>query len=455
MTTTVRFAPSPTGFIHIGNARTALFNWLFARKTGGRFVFRLDDTDRARSRQEYADAIAEDLAWLGIRPDESVRQSDRIARYEAVKAELIGRGLLYPAYETAEELDYGRKRRRARGLPPVYDRAALRLTAEDRAKLEAEGRRPHWRFLLPNHDGDPLNPAHREVKWDDLCRGPETVDLGSLSDPVLVREDESYLYTLPSVVDDVDMGVTHVIRGEDHVTNTGVQIAIFEALAGRRPEFGHHNLLTDAGGEGLSKRTGALSLRSLREKGLEPEAVAVLAVNIGTSHQVEPIRALDDLVAGFDLAATSKSAAKFDAGDLDHLNARTVHTMPFEAVAGRLTERGIAPDPAFWAAVSGNCAVFADVDRWWQVVAGDVTPVIAAEDGEFVAAAADLLPQEPWDGETFRAWTAALKERTGRKGKGLFMPLRLALTGLDHGPELAPLMPLIGRARVLARLTRA
>jgi glutamyl-tRNA synthetase len=450
MSVVVRFAPSPTGRIHIGNARTALFNWLFARKHGGRFLLRFDDTDRARSTEAFAEGIAEDLAWLGIQPGSVFRQSDRFARYDAVKADLAARGLLYPCYETAEELDYARKRRRARGLPPIYDRAALRLTADDRARLEAEGRRPHWRFRLPDPPASG-EPCH--VHWDDLCRGPETVDLASLSDPVLVREDGTYLYTLPSVVDDVDLGVTHVIRGEDHVTNTGVQIAIFEAIAGRSPAFGHHNLLTDVSGEGLSKRTGALSLMSLRERGLEPEAVAALAAGIGTSRAVEPIASLDDLVGGFDLADTSKSAARFDPAELDHLNARTVHGLAFSAVAARLEERGIPADPHFWEVVKGNCAVFAEVDVWWRVVNGPVEPVVAAEDRDFIAAAAALLPEAPWTGETFRTWTAAVKEATGRKGRGLFMPLRLALTGLDHGPELAPLLPLIGPDATRARLS--
>ncbi|WP_181705278.1 glutamate--tRNA ligase [Chthonobacter rhizosphaerae] len=453
MSATVRFAPSPTGYIHIGNARTALFNWLLARRAGGRFILRLDDTDRARSTDAFAAAIAEDLAWLGVRPDQVVRQSDRFGRYDAVKADLVTKGLLYPAYETAEELEYGRRRRRARGLPPVYDRAALRLTADDRARLEAEGRQPHWRFLLPNFAADPFQPERREVHWDDLCRGPQTVDLGSLSDPVLIRADGTYLYTLPSVIDDLDLGVTHVIRGEDHVTNTGVQIAIFEALGGPVPAFGHHNLLTDASGEGLSKRTGALSLRSLREKGLEPEAVAALAVGIGTSHAVEPVASLDDLAAGFDPAAASRSAARFDPADLDHLNARTVHALPFERAAPRLQALGIPPDPAFWSAVAGNCATFAEASLWWRVVTGEgLTPIIAEEDRAFLGDAARLLPPEPFDADTFRAWTGALKDATGRKGRALFMPLRLALTGLDHGPEMAALLPLVGRAETLRRL---
>ncbi|WP_075216639.1 glutamate--tRNA ligase [Mongoliimonas terrestris] len=454
MTLTVRFAPSPTGYIHIGNARTALFNWLMVRRHGGRFVLRLDDTDRARSTDAFAAAIAEDLAWLQVRPDQVVRQSDRFDRYDAVKAALVAKGLLYPAYETAEELDYGRRRQRARGLPPVYDRAALRLTADDRARLEAEGRAPHWRFLLPNFTADPFEPERREVHWDDLCRGPQTVDLGSLSDPVLIRADGTYLYTLPSVIDDIDLGITHVIRGEDHVTNTGVQIAIFQALDGTVPAFGHHNLLTDTSGEGLSKRTGALSIRSLRDRGLEPEAVAALAVGIGTSHAVEPVASVDALAAGFDPADASKSAARFDPADLDALNARTVHALPFERVAPRLAALGAPADPAFWAAVAGNCATVAEARTWADVVAGTgLTPVIAEEDRAFVAEAARLLPAEPFDGDTFRAWTNALKAATGRKGRGLFMPLRLALTGLDHGPEMAALLPLIGRDEALRRLS--
>lgn len=452
MTVAVRFAPSPTGLLHIGNARPALYNWLFARRHGGTFLLRFDDTDAGRSTEDNVRAIREDLAWLGIRPDAEMRQSDRTGRYDAIKADLIARGLLYPAYETAEDLEYARRRRMARGRPPIYDRAALRLTPDDRARLEAEGRRPHWRFLLPNHGGDPFASRRTEIHWDDLSRGRETVDLGSLSDPVLIREDGSYLYTLPSVVDDVDAGITHVIRGEDHVTNTGVQIALFEAIAGRAPAFAHLNLLSDASGEGLSKRTGALSLRSLREDGYESLAVAALAVNTGTSRAVDPIASLDELAATLDLAAVSRSAARFDTADLDALNARTLHHLPFDAVADRLPALGVPADPVFWSAVRGNCARFTDVAGWWSVVTGPVPPAADAEDRGFLAASATVLPPEPWDGETFKAWTATLREVTGRKGRTLFMPLRLALTGLDHGPELAALLPLIGRDEVIRRL---
>ena len=444
MTPTVRFAPSPTGRIHIGNARTALFNALFARRQGGRFILRFDDTDTERSRQEYADAIETDLAWLGIAPDLTVRQSARGALYDAAAARLRAAGTLYPCYESAEELDRRRKRQQARGLPPVYDRAALDLTAEDRAKFEAEGRRPHWRFLL----------ARTDVAWDDLVRGESHIDCASLSDPVLVREDGSYLYTLPSVVDDIDLGVTHVIRGEDHVTNTAVQLQLFAALAssdgGPAPTFAHHNLLTTASGEGLSKRSGALSIGGLREAGTEALAVAALAVLVGTSDAVQPIESLDELGALFNLAHVSRTPARFDPAELQHLSARTLHTMPYGAVAARLAAADIADGEAFWLAVRGNLERFDDVAVWHAVTDGTITPV--REDPGFLAEAAALLPPEPWDQGVWAAWTAAVKTGSGRKGRALFHPLRLALTGRDTGPELAALLPLIGRERALARL---
>ena len=437
---TVRFAPSPTGFIHIGNARTALFNALLARKAGGRFILRFDDTDVARSRAEYADAIEADLAWLGIAPDLVVHQSARVALYDAAADRLRAMGRLYPCYETADELDRKRKRQQARGLPPVYDRAALELSAEDRARLEAEGRRPHWRFLLDRV----------EVTWDDLIRGESRIDCASLSDPVLVREDGSYLYTLPSVVDDIDLEITDVIRGEDHVTNTAVQIQLVEALGGAVPRFGHHNLLTTASGEGLSKRSGALSLGGLREAGIEALAVAALAVLVGTSEAVQPVESLDALGALFDLKHVSRNPARFDVAELENLSARTLHTLPFAAAAPRLQAAGIAPDEAFWLAVRGNLTRFDEVAVWHAVVAGEIAPV--REDPAFLAEAATLLPAEPWDAATWSAWTGALKAATGRKGRALFHPLRLALTGRETGPELAALLPLMGRERALARL---
>jgi len=453
MTVTVRFAPSPTGNIHIGNARTALFNWLFARQHGDRFILRFDDTDTARSRQEYADQIQKDLFWLGIHPDVVVHQSARFDTYAAAVERLKEAGLLYPCYETAEELERRRRIRLSRRLPPVYGREALRLTAAERADFEREGRKPHWRFLLPNFSTDPFAPARTEIHWDDIIRGPQTVDLASMSDPVLVREDGSYLYTLPSVVDDIELGITHVIRGDDHVTNTGAQIALFRALGAAPPAFGHHNLLTSATGEGLSKRTGALSIASLAEAGLEPMAVASLAVLIGTSESVSACPDLDSLAARFDPAATSRGTSRFDPADLDVLNRALLHGMDFAAVAERLAARGIADKRAapFWLAVRGNIDRFAEVDIWWAIVNAPPEQQLAADDLAFVRQAFDMLPSEPWSGDTWKAWTDRVKQASGRKGRALFMPLRIALTGRESGPELAALLPLIGREGTLAR----
>ncbi len=441
--TLVRFAPSPTGYLHIGNARPALLNALFARRHGGKFLLRLDDTDLARSTEAFAQAAREDLEWLGIVPDLFARQSDRKAEHDAAAERLKAAGRLYPCYETPEELDRRRKRQLGRGQPPIYDRAALKLTAEERAAFEAEGRRPHWRFLLDA----------RTVSWDDLVRGPAHIDCASLSDPVLIREDGTYLYTLPSVVDDIDFGITHVIRGEDHVTNTGVQVQIFEALGAPVPVFGHHNLLTTADGEGLSKRLGHLSLRGLREAGYEPAAVRSLAVLTGSAESVRAVEGFDELAGLIDLSEISRAPAKFDESDLDGLNARLVHAMPYAEAAERLRAMGVpdAQAEAFWLAVRANLGKVAEAAEWWRVVEGPVASRI--EDAALIAAARETLPEGPFDGETWKTWTGAVKARTGAKGRGLFMPLRLALTGLEHGPDLAGLLPLIGRERALERLS--
>ncbi|WP_421695866.1 glutamate--tRNA ligase [Aestuariivirga sp.] len=438
MATTVRFAPSPTGRIHIGNARTAILNWLMALKSGGQFVLRYDDTDTVRSTTEFADGIAADLDWLGIKPHRVEWQSKRFGRYDEVAAKLREDGRLYPCFETADELDRRRKRQLARGAPPIYDRAALKLTDEEKRAFEAEGRKPHWRFRL---DG-------RIVVWDDIIRGPQHIDTTGLSDPVLVREDGSYLYTLPSVIDDIDMEITHVIRGEDHVVNTAVQIEITEALGGHVPHYAHHSLLTGADGKGLSKRLGSLSIASMREGGLEPMAVVSHAALLGTSDNIHPCADYAELVAGFDLGKLSRAPARFDEAELLHLNAKLLHHLPWEAVKHRLPQ----DSEAFWLAIRGNIERLSDASVWHQVITGDVTPAVAEEDREFIAAARSLLPPEPWGTGTWKAWTDAVKAATGRKGKPLFMPLRLALTGLGHGPELAQLLPLIGPERALERL---
>lgn len=437
-----RFAPSPTGLLHVGNARTALLNALLARRGGGTFILRFDDTDVVRSKAEYADAIRADLAWLGIAPDLVVRQSDRVADYAAAAERLKAAGRLYPAYETEEELELKRRLQRARGLPPVYDRAALALAEADRARLEADGRAPHWRFRL----------AQRTVAWEDGVRGPQQVDTANLSDPVLVRADGSYLYTLPSVVDDIALGVTDVIRGEDHVTNTAVQIELFEALGGAVPRFAHHNLITLPSGEGLSKRLGHLSLAALRADGQEALAVAAAAVLVGTSHAVEAVADLEALAAKVELSAISRAPARFDPEELSALTARTLHMMPHAAAAPRLAALGIGGGDAFWSAVRGNLSRFADAADWWETVATPRAGLVADADRDFLAVAAAALPAEPWDGTTYAAWIGAVKAASGRSGKALFHPLRRALTGRDTGPELAALLPLMGRARVAGRL---
>ncbi|MBM3520841.1 MAG: glutamate--tRNA ligase, partial [Alphaproteobacteria bacterium] len=424
--TTVRFAPSPTGRIHIGNARTAILNWLFALKSGGEFILRYDDTDTARSTEEFARGIAEDLAWLGIRPHRVEHQSRRFARYGDIAARLKSIGRLYACYETADELDRRRKRQLARGLPPVYDRAALKLTDDDRARLEAEGRRPHWRFQLDGRIG----------AWNDLIRGAQHIDTTTLSDPVLVREDGTYLYTLPSVVDDMDFSVSHVIRGEDHVVNTAVQIEITEALGGTPPSYAHHSLLTGADGKGLSKRLGSLSIAGLRELGLEAMAVVSHAALLGTSDNIHPCADYGELVAGFDLDKLSRAPARFDEAELRHLNARLLHHLPWSSVRERLP----GSDEGLWNALRGNIETLADSSVWIGIIRDSVKPMAEPGDCAFLAQAAAHLPPAPWTEETWKVWTSALKAETGRSGKSLFMPLRLALTGIDHGPEMARLL---------------
>ncbi|MEJ1969060.1 MAG: glutamate--tRNA ligase [Rhizomicrobium sp.] len=439
--TVTRFAPSPTGYLQVGNGRAAVLNALFARKTGGRFMLRIDDTDDTRSTAEFEAAILEDLAWLGLAHDIFARQSDRAALYGAAAETLKASGRLYPAYETPDELERRRRRQMAAHKPPVYDRAALSLTAEDRARLEAEGRKPHWRFRL----------SHAKVAWQDAIRGPVEIDTATLSDPVLIRADGRFLYTLPSVVDDIDFGITHIIRGEDHVTNTAPQIEIFEALRATAnngavtPVFAHYPLFVMPGGEVLSKRKGSLSLRVMREEGIEPLALAAYLAKIGTSDPVEPRPSLDALAADFAPEKIARAPAHFDAAELAALNGRLLHMLPYEAVAGR-----IPGGAAFWDAVKPNLGRLADAETWWRIVTGPVAPVI--ENPDLAAQAAGLLPPEPWDETTWGALTKAVSAATGAKGRALFHPLREALTGRGDGPELKKLLPLIGRDKARARL---
>ena len=437
-----RFAPSPTGRLHVGNLRTALHNWLWARRQGGRFLLRIDDTDRERSREEYVAAIRDDLAWLGLTPDAEARQSDRFDRYEARFEALVAAGRIYPAYETPEELELRRKILLGRGLPPVYDRAALELSDADRAALEADGRRPHWRFRL-DHDAP--------IVWHDLIRGEQRFDPATISDPVIRRADGSWLYLLPSVIDDIELNITHVVRGEDHVSNTAAQLQMFAAMDAAPPAFAHEALLVGTEGK-LSKRLGSLSIAEFREQGIEPQALIALLARLGTSDPVEPFLSAEPLIAGFDFARFGRAPARFDEAELAALNTRIVHQLDHEAVADRLPS---GMDAAGWDAIRPNVARVAEAGDWWQVVEGPVAAQLAEADRDFLTRAAALAATCDWGGDPWHALTNALKAETGRKGRALFLPLRQALTGRDHGPDMAALLPLIGRDRAVARLTAA
>ncbi|MDE1915803.1 MAG: glutamate--tRNA ligase [Sphingomonadales bacterium] len=440
MTTVTRFAPSPTGLLHIGNVRTALHNWMLAQKRGGRFLLRIDDTDAARSEERYVDAIRETLAWLGLTPDGEERQSARTALYEREFQKLVEGGRVYRAYESAQELELKRKVLLGRGLPPVYDRAALSLAEADHAAKMAAGERPHWRFLL---DRD------RPIEWVDGIRGPQRFDPAQMSDPVVRRADGSWLYMLPSVIDDIDMGVTQILRGEDHVTNSAVQVQMFEALGAPVPALAHEALLTGAEGK-LSKRLGSLGMAELREQGIEPEAVIALLARLGTSDPVDPALSVEQLIETMDLSRFGRAPARFDETELARINAAIIHRLPFERVAHALPE---GMDAAGWEAIRPNLSTVAQAGDWWSIVTGPVAaPAVDEQTRAFLDAAARHAAALDWSASPWAALTGALKEETGRKGKELFLPLRLAITGMEHGPDMGALLPLIGKDQVVARL---
>lgn len=438
-----RFAPSPTGHLHAGNARLAVVNALAARAMGGVLLLRIDDTDQERSKAEFEAAIEQDLHWLGITWDEKVRQSDRMEHYAAAAERLKAAGLLYPCFESEEELASKRALQVKRRLPPVYDRAMLRLTLEQRAAAEAGGKTPYFRFRLS--DGG--------IAWNDLVLGRKEVKLGTLSDPVLIRADGTPLYTFTSVVDDLELGVSHVVRGEDHVTNTAVQIDLMRALAPRQPEptFAHLPLISDATGEKLSKRAGSVSVRQFRRDGIEPMALVSSLARLGSRRDPEPLM-LGELARTFALQDFSRGAPRFDPRQLLALNRRVLHALPFEAVADRLPA---GADASFWKAIRGNLDLLSEARLWWEVTSGTIDQPDTDDSADLLRAACSLLPPEPWDETTWKGWMTAVSEATGIKGKALFLPLRLALTGESHGPELAALLPLMGHARVAARLERA
>jgi len=444
-----RFAPSPTGLLHVGNARVALINWLFSESVGGSFVLRIDDTDSERSTPEFESAIQRDLEWLGLEWSTVIHQSARFDLYERAAEYLKESGRLYACYETPEELEMKRRLLLSRGHPPTYDQEGLGLTESQKAEFESEGRKPYWRFKL----------VPENIEWDDLVRGQCHYNGAHISDPVLIRADGSYLYQLPSVVDDIDLGVTHIVRGEDHVTNTAAQLQIMHALSGSTVDrLAHLPLLTDASGKGLSKRIGSVSLADLQEDGFEAMAIASLLAKLGSSEAIEAHGSMDELVNDFEISRYSRGSPKFDPSELEFINAKVLHLTSFWQIRERLEKLGIVRQDLdlrgeeFWEAVKPNLKKLHEAPSWWAVCSEAIRPVIEDEDTTFLAEAAKLLPDEPWDSHTWVHWTGALKEYTGRKGKTLYLPLRRALTGLSDGPELKYLLPLIGRERAERRL---
>ena len=437
--TTTRFAPSPTGYIHVGNLRTALMNYLIARKAGGTFILRIDDTDPERSKEVYVDAIKQDLEWLGLTWDKVERQSERLDRYAEAADKLREIGRFYEAFETPTELDLKRKKQLNMGKPPVHDRAALTLSDAEKDALRAERGNGVWRFKLD----------HERIDWNDGILGDISIDAASVSDPVLIRGDGQVLYTIASVVDDTDMGVTHVVRGSDHVTNTATQIQIMSALGHGHPEFAHHSLLTGPQGEALSKRLGTLALRDLREAGVKPMALLSLMARLGSSDPVELRHEMAELVEGFDINRFGSAPTKFDADDLYPLTARYLQGLPLSAVQSHVAAAGVPEDKqeAFWAVAKENITTLKDLEGWWVLCRDGAEPLIAEEDKEFIAEAMALLPEGPYDSESWGKWTAAVKEKTGRKGKGLFMPLRKAVTGMERGPDMSALLALMETVR--------
>lgn len=444
MSVKVRFAPSPTGMLHVGNARTALITWLFTRSQNGHFMLRIDDTDQERSKKEYEEAIEEGLGWMGISWDSKTRQKDRSDLYEKKIEKLKQDGRLYPCYETPEELELKRKSQLSRKLPPIYDREALTLSPEKIQQYESEGRKPHWRFKL----------NHTPVEWNDLVRGGIKFNGADLSDPVLIREDGSPLYHICSVIDDIEYDITHVIRGEDHVSNTATHIQMFEALGAHPPKFAHLPLLSDKEGGKLSKRIGSLSLKDLQNEGLEPMSVVSLMARLGSSEPIEAFKDTQTVIKNFDISKFSRGTPKFDPEELVRLNTKIIHDFSFEEAKPRLEKIGLNDmDEEFWNAIRPNLERISDSKEWWNVAKGPVTPIV--EDKEFIQSALSVLPETPWNENTWMQWTNAVKEKTERKGKQLFMPLRQAVTGMDHGPELAQLLLLIGPEKVKERLKKS
>ena len=439
--TKVRFAPSPTGYLHIGNFRTSLINFLFAKNKNGHFMLRIDDTDDERSLKKYEDAIKEDLSWVGINWDSLEKQSSRLSNYDEALQKLLDKKRAYPCFETAEELSLKRKKQLSSGKPPIYDRSALNLSDSDIADLKAKGRSPHYRFLLD----------HKDVNWNDLVKGTSQYNMSNLSDPVIIREDGRVIYTLASVVDDIDFEVTDILRGEDHMTNSAAQIQLFEALESSPPNLGHLSLLTDISGAGLSKRMGSISLRDLKDEGFQPMAISSLLSKVGTSDAVEIFRDINQIITDFDISKFGKSKPKFDKNELRGLNSKLFKMLDFSDISNQLKKFNFKISSDFWELVKGNIENLEELELWWNIIYGNIEPKY--NDENFLNTALETLPEGNFDKNTWTNWTSILMEETGRKGKELYNPLRMCLTGQNKGPEMATLVFLMGRGKVLERLT--
>ena len=442
--TRLRFAPSPTGRLHVGNVRTALVNWLFATKNSGDFILRMDDTDSSRSTEDNKQAICNDLRWLGLHWSETFNQSEQIEKYDQARDTLIEKGFLYPCYENSDELDRKRRLARANNRAPIYDRAALLLTEEEKVRFESEGRKPHWRFKL----------SGEKCLWSDLVRGDQVTDTASQSDPVLIRADGSYLYMLPSVVDDIEANITHIVRGEDHVTNSGIQIEIFRALGSESPQLAHLPLLVGADGKVLAKRLEHFSIESFREECIEPQAIIALLARIGTSDNVEAVQSVTELVETFDFKKIGRAPARFDENDVRSINAALLHQIKFDIIKERLESINLkaTENSKFWEVFRANCKVFDDIKVWINVIYGDINPAINSDDEDYLKLARKLFADTAFNNDIWGTWTTKLKEQSGRKGKNLFMPLRKILTGLNYGPEMQTVLMMIGREKAMKRL---
>ena len=438
-----RFAPSPSGLLHVGNVRTALLNYLVSKKDNGHFILRIDDTDTERSKDKFINNIKQDLNWLGLNYDEYYQQSERIKLYDEAFELLKNKELVYPCFETPDELDKKRKRLIARRMPPVYDRAALKHTKDEIDSFLESGKKPHWRFKLSN----------KKITFDDLIRGEVNVDLAAQSDPVLKREDGDYLYNLPSVVDDIEMNITHIIRGEDHITNSGIQIEIFNSLDSSIPIFGHNSLLVSESGEPFSKRNSAASINQLREDGVDPNAINSLNASIGSSVDIEAYNSLNLLAQQFEITSLGRAPARYSNDQLYKLNSELLSNYDFEKIISLLGDDKGSFNIEFWDCIKQNISNISEVLEWIRVIDDPINVKIDI-DYEYLNIAQDLLPNEPWNTETWDQWILKIKEKTQRKGKDLFMPIRLALTGKTKGPELNKLILLMGYNKVMERLKR-